>query len=84
MLPLQTLALLGGQAFKWGLWAACCKLFDDSVGQLVTRVEVMMAWLPPGSLKGTEQTSTMLNWAEQAGRALFALAMPLLRFLRST
>ena len=41
LLLAQTLALSGGRALEWGLWAACCKLLGGSMGQLLIRVEVM-------------------------------------------
>ena len=41
-------------------------------------------WLPPGSLIVTEQTFTVMNWAEQTEDAVYTLVMPQLKFLRST
>lgn len=56
-------------------------LLGDSMGQLVTIVE-MMNMTSTVSLRG-EWSSAILDWAEQASRSIVALAMPLLRILRS-
>ena len=75
MLVAQTaLTLSGGRTLKWGLWAACYKLFN---GPAWTHC-IPGTWAVHMAHRGSEHASTMLGWAEPKDKAALVFSEVLL------